>query len=718
MELNSILEQESPVYRNMQQSGDSGDASGANNSAANTSQLPDLDQFTQPSVVQQAQAGDCRAIAYWLNAYLMSQGLYAQVTPEELGSLRVLVEFTRMPQRDRLLRFICHRLCKLNSPHFNAARIQGRFRGTRLVLWDQTVRWTAPAAAPLPAEKIGLAESWEKSRQTLEQLEKQVSFQVNRLTRPLRSTLQLPFQQSDTSQAMSQAQTTALVKVTHPRAADPSSGFRFNHPVLVGSALTAFALGTGSQVLQHYVSGDTAGQVGDWLGQFASEPAEQVQTAVGLVPVQSVAIAHSPEGPIATLVFGGDAWIQQAPFPSPGAALHPAERLLPFNPYQIADVALTNLDDFADLESPGNIEADGSELLADMGIDLVTLPAEHPIDGSGEAAFRRSLAAALEQVELADLEVVGTGKNQQDARRPEILEVRGQRIAYLGYADSQMNPAGRWSAGTNPITDAQLATDIQAIRDQVDWVIVNYRWTGELGEYPADWQVRLARQAIDQGADLVVGHHPDVLQGAEIYNGRAIAYSLGDFIFDDSVTEATDYDTAVLKVSLGDQQMRLELLPVQVRQSQPRVVDAEQGKSVLTYLRNASALFEQPLQSPQVLDLRRGGDHQSAPAEENDPASGEDPPGDSFVDFPDIAPPSLEPDQSTRELPTATPDKVAPEEIPPFPATRPEAEELERERSFTPSPSLLDAEDSFTSDEQNDAEAVAEPTADFDDSLD
>lgn len=659
----------------------------------------DLDQLTQPSVLQQAQSGDCRAIAHWLNAYLMSQGLYAQVAVDQPGRLRVMVEFTRMPQRDRLLRFICHRLCKLGSPHFSAARILGRFRGTNLSLWDQTVRLHPVLEPQSSPNKTVVAESLGK----LEQWEKQVSFQVERFTKPLRNSLQLPFkpstalsgsvpvrsatspnhncqprrrptpqlpfQQTASNSIAADDQTMAIVKVSSPdqSAVDLFSGLRWNHPVLVGSALTAFALGTGSQLLYHYPPGETMAQLEAWVNQFSGDSPEQVQTAVGPVSVRQVAIAHAPEDATATLVFGGDAWLQQSPAPSPGAAIHPAERLLPVNPYHIADAALVNLDSL-DLEID-NREAI-ADVLADTGIDLVTLPPEplpdfaltDPVDDSqdipqdisqnspqvDEQFSPGELAAALDRLELEGFNAVGAGHNQQDARRPEILDVRGQRIAYLGYSDAQINPAGRWSAGLNPVTDTHVAEDIQAIREQVDWVIVNYRWTGDLAEYPADWQVRLARYAIDQGADLVVGHHPQVLQGAEIYNGRAIAYSLGDFIFEDSEASATntDYDTAVLKVSLNDHQMRLELLPVQVRQSQPQVVDADRGRAILTYLRHASGLFEEPWQSPQVLDVRS-----PSPRRDVSPLLEEEKSVDSFVDFPDATPEAPERESEGKEDP-------------------------------------------------------------------
>ncbi|NJN85239.1 MAG: CapA family protein [Leptolyngbyaceae cyanobacterium SL_7_1] len=258
------------------------------------------------------------------------------------------------------------------------------------------------------------------------------------------------------------------------------------------------------------------------------------------------------------------------------------------------------------------------------------------------------LRPVLDSLESAEIAVIGAGHNRRDARKPEIIEVRGQRIAYLGYHDSDTATARWWRSGSNQAIDAQITEDIQAIRQHVDWVVVNYRWSGNLAEYPADWQVRLAHHAIDQGADLVVGHHPTVLQGAEVYKGRAIAYSLGDFIYANSQAAQQNYNTAVLKVALRGKQMRLELLPVQVRQSRPAIVEGEDGKAILRYLQQASGLFEQPLQTPMVLDGRSSTPVPLAPASPSE-AWSESP--DSFTDYSDQAP--LAPIDAPEELPPA-----------------------------------------------------------------
>jgi len=212
------------------------------------------------------------------------------------------------------------------------------------------------------------------------------------------------------------------------------------------------------------------------------------------------------------------------------------------------------------------------------------------------------LEDTIKTLDQAGIRHVGAGRTIEEARRPEILDVKGQRIAYLGYYDGEFQAAGEGIAGTNSRQNDRVAADIKAIRSQVDWIVVNYHWGEELAKYPGDYQMDLAHFTIDQGADLVVGHHPHVLQGAEIYKGRPIVYSLGNFIFGGK--SVSDYDTAVLKVALKDNQMKVEFLPVEVRGFQPKVVSGDRGTEILHQIENVSDIFHEPMKSSVVLDAK------------------------------------------------------------------------------------------------------------------
>ena len=104
--------------------------------------------------------------------------------------------------------------------------------------------------------------------------------------------------------------------------------------------------------------------------------------------------------------------------------------------------------------------------------------------------------------------------------------------------------------GTNALNSTQKENFEQAMTDLVssspDMIIASFHWGIEKDNYPTEEQIELAHKAIDMGADLVIGHHPHVLQGVEKYNGKYILYSLGNFCFGGN-KNPSDKDTVIFK---------------------------------------------------------------------------------------------------------------------------------------------------------------------------
>ena len=93
--------------------------------------------------------------------------------------------------------------------------------------------------------------------------------------------------------------------------------------------------------------------------------------------------------------------------------------------------------------------------------------------------------------------------------------------------------------------------------------MVSFHWGGEALTEPKDYQRRLARQAIDAGAQVVIGHHPHVLQGVEFYKGGVIYYSLGNFAF--GSYSKTARTSALARITLkGSEVIKAEILPLNV----------------------------------------------------------------------------------------------------------------------------------------------------------
>jgi len=160
---------------------------------------------------------------------------------------------------------------------------------------------------------------------------------------------------------------------------------------------------------------------------------------------------------------------------------------------------------------------------------IVSLANNHSVD-FGHEAF-------LEQLALLDKHKIarfGGGKNCADARLPLILVIKGIRIALLGYNDFHPRcfEAGPNWPGVAWAVDEQITSDIEAARTihKADLVIPVMHW-GEEYEPANDRQRKLAHLMIEAGADMVIGGHPHVTQGAEYHRGKLILFSLGNFVF-------------------------------------------------------------------------------------------------------------------------------------------------------------------------------------------
>lgn len=163
--------------------------------------------------------------------------------------------------------------------------------------------------------------------------------------------------------------------------------------------------------------------------------------------------------------------------------------------------------------------------LREAGFQAMSVANNHIFD-YGEAAFRET----LDVLKAVGIYPVGAGLNLEAALAPVVLPVRGNRIAFLAFCNARV--ATRDSPGTAPLRRDVVRAAISDARAQADWVVVSFHQGLEYSDYPTSGTITTAHQMIDAGADAVVGHHPHVLQGIERYSHGVIAYSLGNFVFD------------------------------------------------------------------------------------------------------------------------------------------------------------------------------------------
>ncbi|NOK38202.1 CapA family protein, partial [Corallococcus exercitus] len=172
-------------------------------------------------------------------------------------------------------------------------------------------------------------------------------------------------------------------------------------------------------------------------------------------------------------------------------------------------------------------------------VGVVSLANNHMMDYGAQG-----LLDTLTSLEAARIPFFGAGRNLAEARRPAVITVGGLKVAFLGYfflGTRNIEPPQVYATDTTPgvaghfsdveVMERMLREDIAAARAQADIVLPFFHWGIEGNTTPEPYQVRLAHAAIDAGAAGVLGSHPHVLQSMELYQGRPVVYSLGNFVF-------------------------------------------------------------------------------------------------------------------------------------------------------------------------------------------
>ena len=234
------------------------------------------------------------------------------------------------------------------------------------------------------------------------------------------------------------------------------------------------------------------------------------------------------------------------------------------------------------------------EGVASAGFDVVSLANNHTLDYHHEGMFE-----TMRLLDQVGIDWVGAGENIQEARRPLITEVSGIRVGFLAYTEMWFVHAREpisWQAtldepGVAPAELDLVVEDVKKLRDQVDCVIVTVHWGKEYVHEPTPEQRSLARAAVDAGADLVLGHHPHVLQGIEFYKQGVIVYSLGNFVFD--LNRPKTWETMMLEFTLSPRgPLDMTIIPAYIFGIQPRILTGSHREAVYDQIRSYSLPFD------------------------------------------------------------------------------------------------------------------------------
>jgi len=260
---------------------------------------------------------------------------------------------------------------------------------------------------------------------------------------------------------------------------------------------------------------------------------------------------------------------------------------------------------FANLESPLSAKGEPvpnkeytfrahprvAEGLKEAGFNVLSLANNHILDYGEEALFE-----TREVLDSQLIHHIGAGRNIREAREPVILKVKNKRFGFLAYSNTL--PKEFWAEEDKPGTAygkfSRVREDIKELKEKVDFLIVSFHWGNEEKISPQEYQRNLAHLALDNGADIILGHHPHILSGIESYKNGVIIYSLGNFVFGSYSEKAKE--SAIFKFHFSkDKLQKLEIIPISVYNKrikfQPRILKDEEAERVLKGIRELSNEF-------------------------------------------------------------------------------------------------------------------------------
>jgi poly-gamma-glutamate synthesis protein (capsule biosynthesis protein) len=171
--------------------------------------------------------------------------------------------------------------------------------------------------------------------------------------------------------------------------------------------------------------------------------------------------------------------------------------------------------------------------LLEMGVDIVSLANNHAFDYGAEAFFD-----TLEYLSAAEIRYIGAGRDLDEAMSAQYFTINDLTIAYVAASRAEKYILTPQASATSPgilrtYDSALFLEAVERAKANADIVIAYVHWGTEYSYVLEEAQTTLARELIDNGADLVIGAHPHCLQGIEYYNDKPIIYSLGNLWFND-----------------------------------------------------------------------------------------------------------------------------------------------------------------------------------------
>lgn len=304
------------------------------------------------------------------------------------------------------------------------------------------------------------------------------------------------------------------------------------------------------------------------------------------IPIQKV---PKPEKPI-NITFTGDVMLGRG-----------VDSVLHENPQPFKYILnITNNTDLTiiNLESPVTYSNNQSEklvtfkadpqfikFLKEGGVDVACLANNHIMDYG-----MSGLNDTMKNLKNNGIMYVGVGSNIQEAYKPLIVNIKGKKIAIIEaseFVDEYSQPATKNRPGFAPISWDHIKSAIhQAKIMGANYIICEFHYGNEYHRIPNEFQRMISHKCIDEGAFMVIGHHPHVVESIEKYKGHLIFYSLGNCVFDQQNPETKK--SMIIVVTIKNTSATVHIYPIKIVNCYPQPMDTEEAKIFLKELESCS----------------------------------------------------------------------------------------------------------------------------------
>lgn len=233
-----------------------------------------------------------------------------------------------------------------------------------------------------------------------------------------------------------------------------------------------------------------------------------------------------------------------------------------------------------------------AEQMKKISIEYAALANNHTLDYG-----RDGFLDTLSNLKKNGIKYGGGGENLTTALEPAVFDIEGKKVGILSY--SRVIPTVDWYAtskrsGLVGAYDSQLKGVLEQIKkldNKYDLLIVSVHWGKMYKDYPRKEEEIAARKLVDAGADMIIGHHPHVMQGIEVYKGKPIFYSMGNFIFPNlgGKSDITFIGKAKLE---NDTFSKIEMIPCKIVSGRPIPLEGDERIKAIRDLKVLSKKYK------------------------------------------------------------------------------------------------------------------------------